>query len=617
MRKLLTILFLTFTVVLSSTSQNKVTKTRFYNFPPTDAVLSGLISVRAAAYGDIDGDGKPEFAFTNYYDQGHVHVFNLAAKDTFVLVWSSPKVDSQGGFSSPRNVRIGDLDNDGKKEIIFESANNGIFIYEWDGVVGSHNFGTKLSQLINSTNCTGYPKNVSGTPYTEYFEVTDVDGDSKQELILAFRGAQTTENKYMIIRAIGDWSTGDPGFSALSMIYVAARPDLAKWGLSDGSANSMITGNLDGQGAKEIILQNWNRKNVTILRSTGTDKWSLADTLNEKQNVYLLGPVDGVGYFGGFSYDVNKDGRDEIYIPTSISDASDLSGQVHMISYSSGQSVNEIDSAANVTVLDFGKFTQNGLYGFGYGDIDDNGKPNLYFTSPKIGASIVTAEFQGGSIKDTASWKLSVLYGGDTTAFSLTIKDSLGKVDTISGVYEYYFPAKIFAQKTDIDNDGKEDIIVPYQPWKYKEKTDSIRITKLTWNNIVSKFDTTSFKVLNPKRHSFVVLEKSSTTGIEARDITFITPDDYKLEQNYPNPFNPSTKIAFTLPVNNKISLKVYDILGKEVRMLINGEDYVKGSHSVTWDGKNNFGASVASGTYIYKLSFNTFEKSMKMMLLK
>ncbi len=106
-------------------------------------------------------------------------------------------------------------------------------------------------------------------------------------------------------------------------------------------------------------------------------------------------------------------------------------------------------------------------------------------------------------------------------------------------------------------------------------------------------------------------------SGVEAKDLTVIMPDDYRLEQNYPNPFNPSTVIPFYLPVRNRISLKVYDMLGKEVRTLISNEEYPAGGSQVTWDGRDNLGRAVASGTYFYSLIFGNFQKTNKMMLLK
>jgi hypothetical protein len=93
-------------------------------------------------------------------------------------------------------------------------------------------------------------------------------------------------------------------------------------------------------------------------------------------------------------------------------------------------------------------------------------------------------------------------------------------------------------------------------------------------------------------------------------------PTVFALEQNYPNPFNPSTAVRFALPSDASVRLTVYDILGREVRMLVN-EELKAGYHLAMWDGKNNFGTSVSSGVYIYRIEAGSFISTKKMMLMK
>ena len=86
---------------------------------------------------------------------------------------------------------------------------------------------------------------------------------------------------------------------------------------------------------------------------------------------------------------------------------------------------------------------------------------------------------------------------------------------------------------------------------------------------------------------------------------------EYKLKQNYPNPFNPITKINYSLPQNGKIVLKVYNMLGQEVRTLVN-EFKTAGNYEVDFNA-----SSLSSGVYIYRIEASGFSKSMKMVLLK
>ena len=93
-------------------------------------------------------------------------------------------------------------------------------------------------------------------------------------------------------------------------------------------------------------------------------------------------------------------------------------------------------------------------------------------------------------------------------------------------------------------------------------------------------------------------------------------PTEYKLSQNYPNPFNPTTTMRYEVPSGSKITLKIYNILGQEVKTLVN--DYQKqGRYEILWDGRNDQGVKVATGVYLYRISSGKFQKVKKMMLVK
>jgi hypothetical protein len=89
-------------------------------------------------------------------------------------------------------------------------------------------------------------------------------------------------------------------------------------------------------------------------------------------------------------------------------------------------------------------------------------------------------------------------------------------------------------------------------------------------------------------------------------------PTEFALEQNYPNPFNPSTVISYQLPVAaGHVSLKVYDVLGREVATLVN-EQKAPGNYEVKFDG-----SKLASGVYIYRIEAGKFSDAKKLLLIK
>ncbi len=115
----------------------------------------------------------------------------------------------------------------------------------------------------------------------------------------------------------------------------------------------------------------------------------------------------------------------------------------------------------------------------------------------------------------------------------------------------------------------------------------------------------------NVKLYNFSAAGITGVSGEPAK-----IPNEFKLSQNYPNPFNPSTVIEFTLPTYQRVSLVIYDILGRLVKTLVNEERHA-GQHRVTWNGTNNSGSQVSSGVYFYEMRTVDMVTVKKMMLIR
>ncbi len=593
---------------LVSVKAQNVGVSAYYNVPSfeQDSVLSGLISIRGANYHpDLLGDGVSAIGVTSY-PYHTVSVFAAAGNDSIELKWTSPPTPEASG-SSPRFVVFGDLDNDGLNEVIFQLAGVGVAVYEWDGVPGSWNFGDTPSQVVNFETLAG----ASNAGNAEYMEVLDVDGDGNNELLIALNSTPNENDMYYVVSANGNWVTGNPIFSTFNLEASFRRTDLEKWGISGGSPYALIAANFDGVGNHEILLHNWNLKNVVPITVPAADTYQLSDTTNEQQNIFLGDNIDDVALFSGVAADIDGDGREEVYLPTYPGQDGNgdriHKGWLHMISYNSGESTSEITSQ-NVTLLDMSAVSGQSQFGIGYGDLDNDGKMNIY-VGGGYGINITSAEFQGGDKRDVNNWVFENIYTNSEIYSKITYKDSSGVNDT-SYTYNTAFVSKLFAKNTDFDKDGHQDIIMPYQGLN-----DSTTIMTITWNG--SSYDTVSTKIRNPRAWGLRILEADFGTGVKSKEIAIITPKDYKLEQNYPNPFNPTTTIRFSLPVKNNVTLAVYDMLGQEVKTLLANQLFAKGSFEVAWDGTNNFGVKVSSGNYIYTLKFGNFQISKKMTLLK
>ncbi len=112
---------------------------------------------------------------------------------------------------------------------------------------------------------------------------------------------------------------------------------------------------------------------------------------------------------------------------------------------------------------------------------------------------------------------------------------------------------------------------------------------------------------------------KTSESLVSTSKIVFTDiPNSYTLNQNYPNPFNPTTTIEYSLPINSttNVVLKIYDMLGREVKTLVN-EPQKAGNYKVTVFVGGKGSSKFSSGVYFYRLQSDAFSKSMKMILLK
>ena len=172
----------------------------------------------------------------------------------------------------------------------------------------------------------------------------------------------------------------------------------------------------------------------------------------------------------------------------------------------------------------------------------------------------------------------------------------------------------------DIDDDGFEDVVVGCQDsllYCISGKGDSLIFTnqfsdRVYAVNVMPSIDGNySYEALAGTRDSKVAcLSGGSDFGTHTETIKEL-PTDYSLSQNYPNPFNPSTKIEFRIPKAGLVSLKIYDLLGREVKTLVS-EEMQAGNYTISFDA-----SSLSSGIYFYTLNTGEFISTKKMVLLK
>ncbi|CAF3743568.1 unnamed protein product [Rotaria sp. Silwood1] len=135
---------------------------------------------------------------------------------------------------------------------------------------------------------------------------------------------------------------------------------------------------------------------------------------------------------------------------------------------------------------------------------------------------------------------------------------------------------------------------------------------EVTWTTAVAGVGTQTVRLYNndnPSQYREVTFYlRATTTGITPISSTV---KSFELKQNYPNPFNPATNINFSIPKSQNVSLKVYDMMGREVAELVN-QFMQAGEYRADFSGAN-----LSSGVYYYALKTDEFTSTKSMMLVK
>lgn len=158
------------------------------------------------------------------------------------------------------------------------------------------------------------------------------------------------------------------------------------------------------------------------------------------------------------------------------------------------------------------------------------------------------------------------------------------------------------------------DISNPLSPtevaWYDTHKSTNSSSYQGTWG--VFKFP--SGKIIGSDMSKGLFVIKTNISALtEVTNNTSNIPAEYKLSQNYPNPFNPATKISYSIPKNSFVSIKVFDLLGREVATLLN-ENKPAGEYSINF---NSSKFNLSSGIYLYKINAGDFSDTKKMILIK
>lgn len=593
-----------------------------FNVPTSDDFTAGytpgLHSGARAVIGpyDLDGDGAQEILVSDYTRGGRVHVLENAGVDTWELVYSTPVLDSTGTTNNIRAITAGDLDGDGNGEIMFLAGRNysefnpniatlppGLYVFEFTGT--DNDYGTAPAS-INEFN-----GDLPDRWRTEQMQTADVDGDGLDEVLIANNGGDNRYDNWYVYGVSGDIGTGFEVWVEELRLSSRGSEEFDPVTRGGGSPYSILAADVDGDGAMELAMHSWNNYNFTMAKAAGADTYSVPDSTAE--NIFLqAGDGDYVSFFGGVVVDLDGNGDDEIVY------ANLQTGEGSVLNYEAGEDPLQI-TADNVAV---GIIPGLSFLGLTAGDLDGDGQMELIgsgssFSASAFGAGdtpafIRISEFNGGDVEDPANYAsiqdIDISQPFDFLAFDTVNRDSAGVLTTYNeaGAQGPEFVSKL-AFLGDPDGDGANEVALAFQG-----VDDSTYVYNEIFNPADSTYTRSTVSATANENRVFMRVISGDGFSVKVEDERIVLPSDYQLHGNYPNPFNPSTNFSFKLPIDKKVSVKVYDIGGRLVDTLVNNELLPSGTHEVTWDA-----TGFASGTYVYTLEYGNFRQTRQMVLLK
>ncbi|MFA6980347.1 MAG: T9SS type A sorting domain-containing protein [Ignavibacteriaceae bacterium] len=201
--------------------------------------------------------------------------------------------------------------------------------------------------------------------------------------------------------------------------------------------------------------------------------------------------------------------------------------------------------------------------------------------------------FSNSSIINSNIYTGAILVGERKTT---TLYDGFGTLQMPNGKsYSNVFRIK----KIERDTSYVVNTVTTSTSYIWYKQGGQVPLLRLTYSGVLNLY--------------FVYGSKSNntTTGVNERQNDRTVLGTFELSQNYPNPFNPSTTISWQMAASSYVTLKVYDVLGKEVATLANNE-FEAGRHSINFDASN-----LSSGMYFYELRAGNFTQMKKMLLMK
>ena len=529
--------------------------------------------------GDMDNDGKLDIVLSNW-DSKTVSIFrNRSFTDSISTSSFATKVDLNTG-NDPWGISLGDLDGDGKLDIAAVNSNsNTVSVFKNKSTIGdisASSFATKLDFTTGS--------NAYG------ISLGDLDGDGKLDMAVS----NLNSNSVSVFRNIT--SSGNINFDS-------------KIDFTTGFAPYGVTvGDIDGDGKLDMAVINWNSNTVSVFRNTSTSGSITTSSFATKVDFATgsrpygisLGDLDGDGKLDmavtNYDYNTVSVLRNYGLLKLLIKSSAGIKGRITPLGESYvfyGDSLRyniraDLNYYIDSLIVDGSKVPSDTIYTF-RNITSDHSIRAVFRGKPKM--ELLVTQINFGSVKQTSS---------KDTLFNIK---NIG-TDTLK-IYKIWTSSILFT----VQNPNNLRSIAPNNGI-----VENIKFTPTALGQVTGKL-----YLSNNSDNQ----EKIDSVNLSANVVTKVTfgtemPTVYSLSQNYPNPFNPTTTIRFGLPNESYVTLEIYNSLGQLVQTLVN-EVMSAHYYEVKWEAGKN-----PTGLYFYKIIAtdinnpnNKLIQTRKMMLVK
>jgi hypothetical protein len=472
----------------------------------------------------VNGDGKADIVAMSQYGSHHAPKIVLgravwpASVTTADVSCAFPVDPDWASGAQYTSVVIGDFDADGFNDIVYPEQGTKISTGDYGGRMVMYKGGATVSPVPAMV--FSYPGNTRGYAMS------------------------TTDTNKVFLRWFSPFiAKGDFNGDGFEDIFTSGFYSFCDFKIFSVTANKLVPADNTGAG---------------VIFFGGADIDTVPDVIMVPPNDFIqyssLTDWMYVGYWVYNAGDINKDGADELSLPSWYWGISFV--------YKGIPGMPQVPSEYQTLVVrdPFFYFTKNRYNSLGYGD---QASVNM----------VPVGDINGDGVADLGNARNFYGTGPDDPGvrFFFGKKTNAGAVDP-----DFVSPDYIQVQESNIDFDGDGQV-------------------DLVMNNPDSKLCLVKF-----------VKVTSVEDGWKTN-----APDDFVLGQNYPNPFNPSTKISYYLPQRTHVMLSVYNALGQQVETLVNGEQEM-GTREVSFDAANH-----ASGNYFYRLTAGNVTRTKMMTIVK